>query len=132
MAGRGWGRAQNSTQGHAWSNVGRSLSVDDISFFELGLNSSHPQRQLQEEEEEGSAAEAASSSPSGRPRIVNVWETDPELRLFKRLRDRDANDYGPLLDMFGLGDDSAGELEEFWSDPDVAHQILTSKCHPCV
>lgn len=89
----------------------------------------HHTRRQQLQEEEGGAAEAASSSsgPTGGRRMVDVWETDPELRIFKRLRDRDANDYGPLLDMFGLGDESGGELEELWSDPDVAHHILTSK-----
>jgi hypothetical protein len=57
--------------------------------------------------------------------MVDVWEVDPELRLFKRLRERDANDHQPVLDILGLGEDNK-ELEEMWTDPDMAHHILTS------
>jgi hypothetical protein len=57
--------------------------------------------------------------------MVDVWEADPELRLFKRLRERDPSDHQPVLDILGLESDNE-ELDEFWADPEVAHHILTS------
>jgi hypothetical protein len=61
--------------------------------------------------------------------MVDVWESDPELRLFKRLRERNVGDHQPILDILGLGDNNS-ELEEMWADPDIAHHILTSACVP--
>lgn len=85
----------------------------------------HDQQRRDLQEPEASGVGGAGAAHGGRPAMVDVWEADPELRLFKRLRDRAAGDHQPILDILGLGDDNH-ELEELWADPDMAHHILTS------
>ncbi len=84
--------------------------------------------QLQEVEGANNDYGSSSGSGSGSTRLpmVDVWEADTELRMFKRLRERAAGDHQPLLEILGLGEDNAKELEEMWADPDIAQHILTT------